>query len=422
MLRQLKTSLPGISEKLMRRSLAYGLMAGPGKHAFTGPHRRSKAIWLELTAGQVRAALRRRGPVVWGNAFFPFELLYGLGVTPCRPETMAALAAWIGLDQRAIGRAESGTYSPDTCSFYRCALGLDLAGLLPRPDFVVASSYLCDGATKAFHNFSRKYGCDYFLLDVPYHETPGAVAYLAGQLEELAEKIAARQGQPPDRDRLAEAMRLSNQAREYMVKINELRKLAPCPLAGGDAISYVMDMQFFSSGSLQGARFFRTLYEELKEMVDRGLEPVRPEKLRLLWLHYIKPYYPNEIFSFLEGQGASIVFGEANHVYWRPLDPARPFESLAAKMLANQSGGPLERRADLALEFVDRYHVDGVIHFSHWGCRQSCGGEHVIRDMMRRKDVPLLILDGDGVDSRNYSKEQTRLRLEAFLEMLEARR
>ena len=144
-------------------------------------------------------------------------------------------------------------------------------------------------------------------------------------------------------------------------------------------------------------------------MVDNGQGAVREEKFRLLWLHYIKPYYPNEIISFLESQGAAIVFGEANHVYWGPLDPARPFESLAAKMLANPSGGPLERRASLALEFVDRYNIDGVIHFSHWGCRQSCGGEYVIRDMMRKKGVPMLVLDGDGADSRNYSKEQTRL-------------
>ena len=423
MLRQLKSRLgPGVSEGLMRRSLAYSLMAGPGKHAFTGPHRRSKAVWLELTAGQMKAALGREGLVVWGNAFFPFELLYGLGVTPCRPETMAALAARIGLGQNAIGRAESGAYSPDTCSFYRCALGLDIGGLLPAPDIVVASSYLCDGATKAFHNFSQKYGCDYYLLDVPYHESLGAVAYLAGQLEELAEKIAARQGKPLDRARLAEAIRLANEARGYMVKVNELRKLAPCPLSGGDAISYVLDMQFFSFGSREGVRFFKALYEEVQARVDKGIEPVRPEKLRLLWLHYIKPYYPNEIFSFLEGQGAAIVFGEANHIYWGPMDPARPFESLAAKMLANPCGGPLERRADLALELVDRYNIDGVIHFSHWGCRQSCGGEHVIRDMMKKKGVPILILDGDGADSRNYSREQTRLRLEAFLEMLEARK
>jgi benzoyl-CoA reductase/2-hydroxyglutaryl-CoA dehydratase subunit BcrC/BadD/HgdB len=422
MLRQLKSSIPALSEGILRRSLPYDLMAGPGKHAFTGPQRRSKALWLELTAGQLAAARHGRGPVVWGNAFFPFELLYGLGVTPCRPETVAALAANIGLGQGAIGRAESGSYSPDTCSFYRCALGLDIAGLLPPPDFAVASTHLCDGATKAFYNFSRKHGCEYFLIDVPYHETPGAVAYLAGQLEELAGRIAAKQGKPLDKNKLAGAIRLSNEAREYMVKVNELREISPCPLAGSDAISYILDMQFFGPGSRPGARFFKVLYEELKEKVARGEGAVREEKHRLLWLHYIKPYYPNDIFSFLGERGASIVFGEANQVYWPPLDPARPFESLAAKMLANPSGGPLERRAGQALELVDRYHIDGVIHFSHWGCRQSCGGELVIRDMMRKKGVPLLVLDGDGADSRNYSKEQTRLRLEAFLEMLEARR
>ncbi len=423
MFRQFKTALrPKITDSLMRRSLTYGLMAGPVKKAFNGPYRRSRAIWLELMAGQMKAALRREALVVWGNAFFPFELLYALEVAPCRPETMAALAARIGMGQSVIGRAESGAYSPDTCSFYRCAIGLDMEGLLPVPDIVVASSYLCDGANKAFHNFSKIHGCDYYLLDVPYHESPNAVAYLAGQLEELAEKIDAKQGKPLDGAKLVEAIQLSNEAREYMVKVNELRKLSPCPLAGGDAISYVLDMLFFSLGSREGARFFKALYEEVQALAATGEGIIEEEKFRLLWLHYIKPYYPNEIFSFLEGQGASVVFGEANHIYWAPLDPDRPFESLAAKMLANQCGGPLERRVDTALELVDTYNVDGVIHFSHWGCRQSCGGEHVIRDMMRKKDVPLLILDGDGADSRNYSKEQTRLRLEAFLEMLEARK
>jgi benzoyl-CoA reductase/2-hydroxyglutaryl-CoA dehydratase subunit BcrC/BadD/HgdB len=417
-----KAALPELTEKTMRRSLTYALMAGPGRHALSGPLRRSKMAWLEQTAGQLKDAWRRKEMVVWGNAFFPFELLHGLGVIPHRPETMAALAAKVGLGQRAISRAEAGTYSPDTCSFYRCALGLDMGALLPAPDVVVASTYLCDGATKAFQNFSKKYGCDYYLLDVPYHETPGAVAYLAGQLEELATMIVKKQGKPLDREKMAETMRLANEAREYMVKVNELRKLSPCPLSGGDAISFVLDQQFFAFGSRLGVKFFKTLYEELREIVDRGQGAVREEKLRLLWLHYIKPYYPNEIISFLESQGASVVFGEANYIYWQPLDPSRPFESLAAKMLANPSGGPLERRASLAVELVDRYNIDGVIHFSHWGCRQSCGGEYVIRDMMRKKGVPMLVLDGDGADSRNYSKEQTRLRLEAFLEMLGARR
>ena len=92
------------------------------------------------------------------------------------------------------------------------------------------------------------------------------------------------------------------------------------------------------------------------------------------------------------------------------------------KVISNPGGGQLERRSNLALELVGNYSINGVIHFSHWGCRQSCGGEYVIRDLMRKKGVPMLILSGDGVDSCNYSGEQTKLRLDAFLEMLETKR
>ena len=74
------------------------------------------------------------------------------------------------------------------------------------------------------------------------------------------------------------------------------------------------------------------------------------------------------------------------------------------------------------LKALQGYKIDGVIHFSHWGCRQSCGGEYVIRDLMRKRGVPMLILNGDGADSRNYSGEQTKLRLDAFLEMLEGKK
>ncbi|MBW2059375.1 MAG: 2-hydroxyacyl-CoA dehydratase, partial [Deltaproteobacteria bacterium] len=67
------------------------------------------------------------------------------------------------------------------------------------------------------------------------------------------------------------------------------------------------------------------------------------------------------------------------------------------------------------------YEVDGVIHFSHWGCRQSCGGASVLADVLKDQGIPCLILHGDGGDPSNYSPEQTRTRLEAFVEMLDGR-
>jgi benzoyl-CoA reductase/2-hydroxyglutaryl-CoA dehydratase subunit BcrC/BadD/HgdB len=421
---QLKTALtgPGVKAEVLRHPLAYELMASLGKRIYAHRGKRAEGIWLEFVSRQIKAALKRQGLLVWGNAFFPFELFYGLGVTPVHPETIAATAANLGLSRDAINCAESSGYSSDICSFYRCAIGLDMEGLLPPPDVVVSASYLCDGAVKSFNNISRNYGCEHYLLDVPYHHTEKSRQYVAGQLREMALTIAKKQGKPFDEERLAGALRLSNEAREYLLKINELRKVSPCPLSAEDATSYMSDMQFFSPGSRAGVEFYRAMYEELKAKVASGLGAVTKERFRLLWLHYIRPYYPNEIISYLEANGASVCFNEATHVYWEPLDPNNPFESLADKVLSIPNGGPLERRAELALKLAADYNVDGVIHFSHWGCRQSCGGEYVIRDLMRKRDIPMLILDGDSTDSRNYSKEQTKLRLEAFLEMLEARR
>jgi benzoyl-CoA reductase/2-hydroxyglutaryl-CoA dehydratase subunit BcrC/BadD/HgdB len=420
---QLKTTLmPKVSRSLIRQPLAYELLGDLGKYVYSRRNKTSQGIWLDFTAKKMKAALQREGLVVWGNAFAPFEMFYGLDLAPCQPETLAALAAKIGLSGDAITCAEAGCYSSDSCSFYRCAMGLHMEGLIPRPDVVVSTSYLCDGTVKFFHNISRYYGCEYYLLDVPYHNTENARKYLASQLQELASLLAEKQKKPLDLDKLVNALRLANEAREYTLKVNELRRAVPCPLSASDSLSYVLDMQFFGYGSEAAVRFFKTLYEELKAMVESRQGAVDRERFRLLWLHHIRPYYPNDIISHLEEMGAPVCFGESNHVYWEPLDVGNPFESLAAKMLSNPSGGPLERRSNLVLELAERYNVNGAIHFSHWGCRQSCGGEYVIRDLMQKKGIPLLILNGDGADSRNYSKEQTRLRLDAFLEMLEAKR
>jgi benzoyl-CoA reductase/2-hydroxyglutaryl-CoA dehydratase subunit BcrC/BadD/HgdB len=424
MFQSLKTAMsgPAATTEFLRHPLAYELMADLGKRIFTHRGKHAQGIWLEAISRQMKAGLKKQGLVVWGNAFFPFELLHGLGVTPVHPETIAAIASTLGLSRRAMNCAESGGYSPDICSFYRCTVGLDMQGLLPPPDIIVSASYLCDGAIKAFNNSAEYYGCGHYLLDVPYHDTDAARRYLAGQLRELAQVIAGMQGKPFDQDRLAEAMVLSNQARDYQLKINELRKTSPCPLPVEDATGYMLDMQFFGPGSRAGVEFFKAMCDEVEANAAGGRKLKAGERLRLLWLHYIRPYYPNEIIDFLEKNGVSVCFNEAGHVYWPPLDPERPFESLAAKVLSQPNGGPLERRAELALKLAKEYKVDGAIHFSHWGCHQSCGGEYVIRDRLLKKGIPMLVLDGDGTDSRNYSREQTRLRLEAFLEMLEARR
>ena len=62
---------------------------------------------------------------------------------------------------------------------------------------------------------------------------------------------------------------------------------------------------------------------------------------------------------------------------------------------------------------------NAVIHFCHWGCKKASGGSVLLKDAMKEEGIPMLILDGDGIDKRNNHDGQIKTRLEAFLEMLE---
>jgi len=62
--------------------------------------------------------------------------------------------------------------------------------------------------------------------------------------------------------------------------------------------------------------------------------------------------------------------------------------------MENINLGPIERRLNAVRDMVSRYKIDGIIHFSQWGCRQSSGGAYILR--------------------------QTKTRIQAFLEILES--
>ena len=69
-------------------------------------------------------------------------------------------------------------------------------------------------------------------------------------------------------------------------------------------------------------------------------------------------------------------------------------------------------------QLADRLKPDAVIHFCHWGCKQASGGSILLKEKMQKMNIPMLILDGDGIDKRNSHDGQIKTRLEAFLELI----
>ena len=368
---------------------------------------------------QTARAYARKRPVCWTTAFFPSEILYALDLVPFAPEVGAGVAAAMNLAPGFLQRAEEKEIDNESCSFHRCAAGGIYEDYFPQPDLFVASSHLCDGAPHLFRFLARERKVPFFILDVPDNLGSQAEDYLASQLENIVLKLEETTGIKVTAERWEEIFDAANKTREAMLRFSNFRKNDPTPIKGEEGLSLVY-LQFLGYGHPRMAQISNSLAREIEEKQKKLQHQKAPrDNFRLIWLH-LRPYYQTELFNLLEEEKkARVVFEEMNQIYWPPLDPSQPYRSLARKILHHPGVGPVDRRVKGIIKMVEEYNADAVVHFSHWGCRQSVGAVPYIKNKLRQKGIPFLALDGDCVDDGSFPKGQIRTRLESFLEILQ---
>ena len=122
---------------------------------------------------------------------------------------------------------------------------------------------------------------------------------------------------------------------------------------------------------------------------------------------------------FESGEHCELVGADISHDYLGDLDPERPFESMARRVVDSINNGPARRRIDAAVRAAKDLRADGVVLFCHWGCKQTMGLSQFAKQRMEAEGLPTLVLDGDGCDARNVADGQMVTRVNAFLEQLE---
>jgi len=373
---------------------------------------------------QIKNAYSTHSPTAYGSLFLPYELFYSLDILPFLPEVIAGYSAGLGLADKTLKKASSNWYSQDLCTFHRSASGAVELDLFPKPTFIICTSLACDAAQKSFYLYAKNYGIEdnFYLLDVPYSHTSESVSYLSKQIKNLSMDICKKLGKKLDISKFKEAIELSNEFREWAIKVNDLRKtLVNYPL-NYNGLNFILPFHGLA-GSKDGVTLYKEMYKEFsrclkKQKAENSSTKKTPK--RILWLH-LKPYYKNEIFQTLEEENCKVVFEEINYVYWDKLDPDRPFYSMAQKMLSHYLRGKIENRIDAILNMAKNYKIDGAILLSHWGCRQSNGGARIIKDSLNQYNIPTLVLDTDCVDQNNSSKGQIKTRIQSFTEILNSK-
>ncbi len=358
----------------------------------------------------VRRALTRPDQSVWTNIFGPVELFQCLGLEGISAEALAVFLTGFRIEDSLIDTAESAGIAATLCSFHKGFLGGMLNGLLPTPVYAVTTSTVCDGNLNTFRFAAAERGIGLRILDVPHEYSEAGERYLAAQLRELTQDLETVTERQLDISEFRKVIHRENLSRRYYREFLEQSEeiCYPNTLTISQCMIFATHLNI---GTEETLSFFRELAEDIGHY---GPHTGR----RILWLH-LQPLYDEamkEIFNL--SRDYHIQLFDFPMDYMEEMDEEKPYEALARKMILNSYNGDFVRKVRFIEDCMDRYHPDGVIHYCHWGCRQSAGGTALLKKAAGKRNLPMLILDGDVIDRRNVHEGQIRTRTEAFLEML----
>ena len=359
--------------------------------------------------------------VAWCGVAAPFDLLTAMGVASCFVEFVGAMLASTGMAPAFMEEAERAGFAGDICAYHRSVMGAAQKDMMPIPDFLIATSCPCSGGLAIMENLAKEFEKDLFVLNIPQEASAEGVRYLADQMRDMAAFVADQTGEALKDDALMEVIEQTNRARQLMADVYALAQSVPSP-ANSMALSNIGIVMALLLGSPQGVEVAQAYRDDFSEKVARGISGAKNEQFRLLWIQN-RIQYKNPLIPFLENElGAVIVADELNSITWDPIDPQDPYTGFAKRAISIPFNGWGARRISHLKKMAKDHKVDGAINPCHWGCRQGTGMRGLIADGFKEIGVPTLNLEVDCVDSRNFAEGQLKTRLEAFTEIMAARR
>ncbi len=356
--------------------------------------------------------------VAWCGIAVPFDLLNAMGITSCFVEFVGAVLAATGMAEPFLEEAEQAGFVGDTCGFHRTVIGAARKQIMPEPDFLIATTCPCSGGIAIMENLARIFNKELFVLNVPQTDEPRNVRYLADQLKDMVEFISRHTGKPLDLERLRRAIECTNKASATMKAAYRLAQQIPSPTNGRLLINFGIVWPLFM-GTPAAIEIAQAYLDEFIARIKNGAPGVADEKLRLLWIQN-RIQFNNPLVELLEKEyQTNIVSDELNDIYWDPIDPDDPYPGMARRAITIPFNGNIQDRIKHLRKLARAYQLDGAINPCNWGCRQGTGAKGMISEGLKEIGIPVLNLEVDCVDKRNFAEGQLRTRLEAFIEMLE---
>ena len=368
--------------------------------------------------------------VAWITAVFPVEILYAMDIIPIYPENHAVICAARHMTEELSEEVEAQGYGRDLCAYARCDLGSLYTGKspiggIPKPDFLLACNTQCGTLSKWFEVLHRHFNSPVFLLDSPFIYSSdldtGALSYFETQIRELITFLEIQVGKKLDMERLKETLHYSDLGCRLWNEILDMAANVPSPLTFFDA-TILMAPIVTLRGKPRSVSFYEGVRDELSNWVKEGYSAIPGERFRLYWED--KPFWfaLREMSEYFTERKAAILCSLYTHAWSYRFDLSDPIGTLAKNYATTYPNLNLNQRAEMMIDYMDRYKLQGLISHANRSCKGGTFGMVDLKDIIKEKTgIPGILIEADMSDSRFFSPEQVYNRIDAFLESLAAK-
>lgn len=306
-------------------------------------------------------------------------------------------------------KASLGARFDRTCPFFRLA------------DLFVGET-TCDGKKKAWEILAKD--APMYIMDIPQMKREKDFKKWNEEIKGYMQKLEELTGNKITEENLKEAIKIVNNKRRALQRLNSFRKLENVPISGRDVL-LITQIAFYDD-PVRFASQVNRLCDELEERAKNNVSVFEKGAKRIL-LTGTPLSIPNwKLHQIVENTGGMIVCEEmctGNRYFEHLVDESgntidEMVENLTNRYLGNINCAcftPNTERVDDIIRLVKEYKVDGVIDVNLKFCTLYDTEGTIVEKALRKADIPVLGIETDYTDS---DSEQLKTRIGAFIEML----
>ncbi len=318
------------------------------------------------------------------------------------------------------------------CALNQARLGGIVKGIVPVPDITMTTSFLCDQTPKTDELLHELYGVRNIFIDScidsgweePMESSPRCVSYFGPEIGRAMEELERAAGIKLSEEQLRDArVAYAKPVYAYQEIMGLMKESDPQPISQVDLGLLYWLIQAPEHRSLQeGLGVANSFMREIKTRAEDGRGVVEKGAPKVAWFlhHATDP----TVMHMVENMGLAI---PVVAVLWIPpwLKVKSQFTTFAERIADQTVRMGINRNTVGSIRLFEQccteFNVDGLIYLYLFSCRPICLTALMVKKGVEANlGIPVLALEGDVWDTRDYSTEALRTRVETFAEMLRA--